>query len=453
MTDKITSGFGLSRTSVVGGLGYLYASLPVEASAAATVDLNSATTYFNVDCPANDSPPFPIWVGQGYLAGASPSGLAEVSGSPSSGVAIEAWTGGIKIPVTAVSSGGGTWIIDGLNPTLTYDVVGRFTGYDAEIYSGVTPSLHTLSLTGTIPTVHLLRQSITYLPIAGGSGIYSNAHVTSGTLPTGLALTIVGNNVVLSGFVTAAGSNPVTISVDSSDSQTATLTQSITVDHWYTSYFASGELGMVFDFGDISSLYQDTAATTVCTAAGQTVKAVKCKLTSLVLSNSTGNTLSQDSFTGRYFITFSGSAPYSITSGFPITGTFSAYSIAFSGGPTSTSQNTVLLAGPVSANTAGAEIYMSNTIFGNGTNQFSRTGVVGQQQLTGVMGSSLYNYYSTTIAAGAAVAATSPNLTNSAVHLGSDAAGANVFTGPMWWCMVINRVVTTAEIGTLAIIS
>lgn len=61
------------------------------------------------------------------------------------------------------------------------------------------------------------------LTIAGGSGNYSNARVSSGSLPSGLSLSISGTQLLLSGNPDTVGaSNTFTVAVDSDDGQTVT---------------------------------------------------------------------------------------------------------------------------------------------------------------------------------------------------------------------------------------
>lgn len=74
----------------------------------------------------------------------------------------------------------------------------------------------TLTLTGTYESVAFGAYT-SDLTISGGSGTYSNPHVTSGSLPSGLSLSIVGSNLRLSGTATTFGSFTATVAVDSSD--------------------------------------------------------------------------------------------------------------------------------------------------------------------------------------------------------------------------------------------
>lgn len=88
----------------------------------------------------------------------------------------------------------------------------------------------TLTLTGTYTSTGTVGVAYSSdLTIAGGDGSYSNPHITSGGIPSGTALTIVGSALRLSGTPTSAGSYSFTAAVDSGDGQTATSAQSLTI--------------------------------------------------------------------------------------------------------------------------------------------------------------------------------------------------------------------------------
>ena len=87
----------------------------------------------------------------------------------------------------------------------------------------------TLTLTGTYPTGSV---GVTYshdLAISGGGTPYSNPHITAGALPDGLALSIVGTALRLSGTPTVVDFFSFTAAVDSNDAQTATSPQTVSV--------------------------------------------------------------------------------------------------------------------------------------------------------------------------------------------------------------------------------
>ena len=72
--------------------------------------------------------------------------------------------------------------------------------------------------------------------------------------------------------------------------------------NWYDSLFASGEVGMVVDFNDLSTLFQDTAHTTPVTAVGQPIRSVKCKRTGAFGTVNYGSaTLQYDATSALYY--------------------------------------------------------------------------------------------------------------------------------------------------------
>lgn len=155
------------------------------------------TPYSYTYSAAHGVPPY-SW---SLAAGALPAGLAlnaatgEISGTPTAGNA-PAWT--VRVTDSAGAS------ID-LRDNATLQLLGDFA--DATV--------------GTAYSSDLL--------INGGDAPYSNPRVTVGALPAGLALSIVGDKLRLSGTPTAAATSSFTAAVDSADGQTAASVQSVTV--------------------------------------------------------------------------------------------------------------------------------------------------------------------------------------------------------------------------------
>ncbi len=89
-----------------------------------------ARIKFRAKLPNN---PPPIVVGDGYLAGEPPNGLTTVAGVPESAeVRVLLRCAGRHdgaLVAKTVSSNTGQWRIDGLDPDLKYDVVGRQDGF------------------------------------------------------------------------------------------------------------------------------------------------------------------------------------------------------------------------------------------------------------------------------------------------------------------------------------
>lgn len=83
--------------------------------------------------------------GRGFLAGTFPDGITSVEGVPGPAtIRVLLRTGrdhpGDGVVVSQVHSDqDGTWIVEGLNPDLRFDVVCRSDGYNDMILSDVTP--------------------------------------------------------------------------------------------------------------------------------------------------------------------------------------------------------------------------------------------------------------------------------------------------------------------------
>jgi hypothetical protein len=102
------------------------------------------------------------------------------------------------------------------------------------VWNGIDPPvLPTLTLTGTYMDATVGTPYSSDLTIAGGNGVYSltgGTGVSSGSIPAGLSLSIVGRLLRLSSTPTGtAGTDTFTASVNSGDGQTATSPQSVVV--------------------------------------------------------------------------------------------------------------------------------------------------------------------------------------------------------------------------------
>lgn len=87
------------------------------------------------------------YTGLGYLAGVFPGGITTVDGVPTSALIRIHYRPEPGLPgdgdlvASAVSEPDGTWRVDGLNPALRYDVVGRKAGFNDVIMSNVQPKV------------------------------------------------------------------------------------------------------------------------------------------------------------------------------------------------------------------------------------------------------------------------------------------------------------------------
>ena len=89
----------------------------------------------------------PVFSGYGFLAGSFPDGVTSVEGVPTPAeIRVlyrplgDSEIDGYLVAKT-VSSPDGTWIIQGLNHNLKYDVICRHEGYNDMILSNVSPAL------------------------------------------------------------------------------------------------------------------------------------------------------------------------------------------------------------------------------------------------------------------------------------------------------------------------
>ena len=164
--------------------------------------------------------------GQGYLAGVAPN-VALVSGVGTAGVIVDLYQNGYKV-ATTTSDGTGAWEFDGLNPLVAFDVVASYTGFESIIFNGVYPDVNkTLTITGSFSSSFSGRGYYGLVTISGGSGIYSSLSVSG--LPSGLSAGLEGNNIVVRGVPTSSGTSTLSISVHSSDGQTATASDSLVI--------------------------------------------------------------------------------------------------------------------------------------------------------------------------------------------------------------------------------
>lgn len=161
------------------------------------------TPYSYTYTAAHGVPPYTWSIASGSLpAGLTLGATGEISGTPTAGNA-PAWT-------VRVTDSAGTGI--DLRDNADLQLLGDFA--DATV--------------GTAYSSDLL--------INGGDAPYSNPRVTVGALPAGLALSILGDKLRLSGTPAAAATSSFAVAVDSADGQTATNAQSVVVAAASASY-------------------------------------------------------------------------------------------------------------------------------------------------------------------------------------------------------------------------
>lgn len=140
------------------------------------------------------------------LSGTLPPGLALSNGGVLSGTPTAAGTYNFVVQVVDAA---GTAATRNQSITLAYPAIATTGNFKTNITAGSTVS--------------------TSIAISGGNGVYSNARLTSGTLPPGWNPSVSGSSLVLSGTLTASGSYTFTVAVDSGDGQTASKTQTVTI--------------------------------------------------------------------------------------------------------------------------------------------------------------------------------------------------------------------------------
>ncbi|WP_430391068.1 Ig domain-containing protein [Dyella sp. 20L07] len=112
-------------------------------------------------------------------------------------------------------------------------------GQQADVVDRTSFAYALLQVTGTYPAGTVGDTYSADLTISGGDGVYTNPVVTTGALPPGLSLSIVGNKLRLRGTLTASGKFNFAVEVHSGDGQTGGTAQSITVTVDTLSFVAS----------------------------------------------------------------------------------------------------------------------------------------------------------------------------------------------------------------------
>ena len=85
--------------------------------------------------------------GTGFLAGECPGGITTVEGVPAQAEVRVLWRGPVGHPSDGIlvaktqSAPDGTWRVDGQDPALKFDVVGRKDGFNDVIMADVSPAV------------------------------------------------------------------------------------------------------------------------------------------------------------------------------------------------------------------------------------------------------------------------------------------------------------------------
>ena len=154
--------------------------------------------------------------------------------------------------------------------------------------------------------------------LSGGASPYS-VSVLSGTLPPGIAFVISGSSCVASGICLVIGTYSFTLRYTSNDGQHVDVPMSIRVPY-YAPLFASNETGVVLDFQDLATMFQNGAGTMPVTTVGQSIYSIRDRVSgSLCVFTGAAPTLQYDSTRAVYYAQFpSGGAAHG-TVAVPIT--------------------------------------------------------------------------------------------------------------------------------------
>lgn len=348
------------------------------------------------------------------------------------------------IDYTAPTAGTITWtfrVTDSLGATAEYTDSADFT------------ALPPLALSGSFADALIGEPYVLNKNITGGTGTYSNLQIVSGSLAgTGLSLTLNGTSVELSGTPTGPAQRlHFTFSVDSGDGQTI---QSVESPYVHSSYWRvlkqAPDIAHVFDFNDLTSLFQDVAATIPVTAPGQTVRAIRDQISGGYATNATGVQVLWDAARNAYYLNTSFSLPFGMTADATFVGNGDRSIIHV-------------------ANMAGANIEVPSRLFGSPMGNGEEFGLGNVDDGAGGYAYSLYQHgqgYGTTgvsgkasgfqLRAGTKQANALKCYSNGVVFSSGTSLSANITaptynvgdsTCPVYSAMVINRQLSGSEIA------
>lgn len=174
-------------------------------------------------------PVIPRGTGTGWLAGSFPDGITAVDGVPGPveiRVKVRAEAGNPldgRIVATVTSGVDGTWLVEGLNPLLRYDVVGRKAGFNDALHTNVEP-VDPPRLRPLVGSAYVSEPFSAVLPLEGGNGPVT-AVLVGGTLPDGISY----EDGVFSGVWPTGTAGVYNLTFDLTDSRT-TVTESTGIE-------------------------------------------------------------------------------------------------------------------------------------------------------------------------------------------------------------------------------
>lgn len=167
------------------------------------------------------TPPDPMWIGQsspaspvkfvgpGFLAGS-----VDILGVPSTATvfvhyrsSFEASPGDGAVVAKAVAAADGTWRIENLDPSLSFDVVCRRPGYNDLVFSNVKPTAYpySISLSGGFTKSSNTFGLTGSVAINPGSGTGPYTFEIFGQVPPGITFSLAGLSLVASGICVLPG--------------------------------------------------------------------------------------------------------------------------------------------------------------------------------------------------------------------------------------------------------
>lgn len=224
---------------------------------------------------------------------------------------------------------------------------------------------------------------------------------------------------------------------------------------YWVAFFASGELGSVFDFTDLASMYTDSAGTVPCTTSGQSVLSIRDKITGgLALPIATPPTTAFDSGIGKWGLlsagvgnpcsialdsSFAGNSSKSLLMAAVIDTTAVQVGIRIPGGNGANPGDQLGL-GYIPGDTPPLEFYMGGSGNGVGTNGVA----VGQQHIycgtKSILSLTLYDNNTSPVASGSA--------TSTGVIPASPLGYFGDTNQMLFQAIFINRALTSAEVGS-----
>jgi hypothetical protein len=237
---------------------------------------------------------------------------------------------------------------------------------------------------------------------------------------------------------------------------------------WYDPLFANGEIGMVVDFNDLSTLFQDTAHSIPVTAVGNPIKSAKCKRTGAFgIVNYGSAQLAYDSTNKKFYaqgdasfnLGFAGSLP----SAFAQNITFAMIAVCYI--PSISSQSVPIYIGPAypsnpsvsdaaavaQLNDSGYTLEFLQFGFGNSSNSGSTRNppisgthvLIGNKTPTGSTTFYASVYTDGVLGSGSGITGASNIALN--LDIGRGTSASNYYSS-----VIVNRPLTSTEISTVS---